>query len=151
MLIDDIREPDRRRARGRARAARSRRARCRSAAQEVFVSPSIGVAVSSPEHRSADEVVRDADLAMYRAKGAGGGRYAVFDAAMHQGALERLQLETELRRAVERQEFRLWYQPIVVAVDRQRGRASRRWSGGSIPSAACSRPARSCRWRRNWA
>jgi EAL domain-containing protein (putative c-di-GMP-specific phosphodiesterase class I) len=56
---------------------------------------------------------------MYRAKGAGGGRYAVFDAAMHEGALERLRLETELRRAVERQEFRLWYQPIVALADRQ--------------------------------
>ncbi len=50
---------------------------------------------------------------MYRAKSAGGGQYAVFDAAMHQGALDRLRLETELRRAVERREFQLWYQPIV--------------------------------------
>ena len=85
----------------------------------MFASPSIGVAVSSTEHRSGDEVVRDADLAMYRAKGAGGGRYAVFDAAMHEAAVERLRLETELRRAVERQEFRLWYQPIVALADRQ--------------------------------
>jgi EAL domain-containing protein (putative c-di-GMP-specific phosphodiesterase class I) len=82
-------------------------------AQEVFTSPSIGVAVSSAEHQTADEVLRDADLAMYRAKASGGGRYAVFDAAMHHAAVERLRLETELRRAVERREFRVWYQPIV--------------------------------------
>jgi EAL domain-containing protein (putative c-di-GMP-specific phosphodiesterase class I) len=81
--------------------------------QEVFVTPSIGVAVCSAEHQSGDDVVRDADLAMYRAKAAGGGRFAVFDAAMHQEALERLRLETELRRAVDRREFQLWYQPIV--------------------------------------
>ena len=81
--------------------------------EDVFVMPSIGVAVCSADHRTGDEVVRDADLAMYRAKSAGGGQYAVFDAAMHQGALDRLRLETELRRAVERREFQLWYQPIV--------------------------------------
>ena len=83
------------------------------AGEDVFVMPSIGVAVCSADHRTGDEVVRDADLAMYRAKSAGGGQYAVFDAAMHQGALDRLRLETELRRAVERREFQLWYQPIV--------------------------------------
>ncbi len=113
MLIDDMREPiDAVRVAERVQeiAAQS----LPLGAQDVFVSISIGVAVSSPDHRSADDVVRDADLAMYRAKSAGGCRYAVFDAAMHQEALERLRLETELHRAVERQEFRLWYQPIVA-------------------------------------
>jgi len=85
--------------------------------QEVFVTPSIGVAVCSAAHRSGDEVVRDADLAMYRAKTAGGGQYAVFDAVMHQEARERLHLETELRHAIERREFQLWYQPIVSLPD----------------------------------
>jgi diguanylate cyclase (GGDEF)-like protein len=117
ILIDDIRDPiDAVRVAERVQSISLRALPL--GAQDVFVSPSIGVAVSSPDHRSADEVIRDADLAMYRAKEAGGGRYAVFDSAMHQGALERLRLETELRRAVERQEFRLWYQPIVSLTDR---------------------------------
>jgi predicted signal transduction protein with EAL and GGDEF domain len=81
--------------------------------QEVFASVSIGIAVSSPEHRCGDELVRDADIAMYRAKSAGGDRYAVYDATMHQHALERLQLETDLRRALDRHELKLRYQPIV--------------------------------------
>jgi EAL domain-containing protein (putative c-di-GMP-specific phosphodiesterase class I) len=56
---------------------------------------------------------------MHRAKAAGGNCYAVFDAAMHQAAVERLRLETELRRAVERREFCLWYQPIVSLSNRR--------------------------------
>jgi len=56
---------------------------------------------------------------MYRAKAAGGGQFAVFDVTMHQEALERLRLETELRRALERREFQLWYQPIVTLPDRR--------------------------------
>lgn len=57
--------------------------------------------------------MRDADTAMYRAKGMGKARFVVFDSAMHAQAMARLKLETDLRRAVERQEFRLYYQPIV--------------------------------------
>ena len=118
ILIDDIRDPiDAVRVAERVQAISSRALPLGT--QDVFVSPSIGVAVSSSDHRSGDEVVRDADLAMYRAKEAGGGRYAVFDSAMHQGALERLRLETELRRAVERHEFRLWYQPIVSLAEQR--------------------------------
>jgi len=79
----------------------------------MFPSASIGIAVSSPEHRCGDEIVRDADAAMYRAKSAGGDRYAVFDATMHRDAVARMQLETDLRRAIDRHEFRLRYQPIV--------------------------------------
>ena len=118
MMIDDISDPiDAVRVAERVRAIAARSLRL--GAQDVFVSPSIGVAVSSPDHRSGDDVVRDADLAMHRAKSSGGGGYAVFDAAMHQEALERLRLETELRRAIERQEFRLWYQPIVALTDQR--------------------------------
>ena len=87
--------------------------------QEVFTTASIGIAVSTAAHRSGDDVVRDADIAMYRAKAAGGDRCAVFDATMHARAVERLQLETELRRALEREEFRLHYQPIVSLHDRR--------------------------------
>ncbi|MEZ5288169.1 MAG: EAL domain-containing protein [Vicinamibacterales bacterium] len=86
---------------------------------EVFATSSIGVAVSAATHQSADDLVRDADLAMYRAKQAGGNGYAVFDGAMHALAVRRLRLETELRRAVERGEFRVRYQPIVSLKDRR--------------------------------
>ena len=87
--------------------------------QEVFTSASIGVAVASDAHKSGEDVIRDADLAMYRAKNAGGGGYSVFDAALHDAAVRRLRLETDLRRAVEREEFRVWYQPIVSLADRR--------------------------------
>lgn len=91
----------------------------RVAGHDVFATPSIGVAVSSAAHTTADELVRDADLAMYRAKRAGGNGYAVFDSALHDLAVHRLRLETELRRAVERREFRVFYQPIVTLADRR--------------------------------
>ncbi len=87
--------------------------------QEVFTTPSIGVAVADASHREAGDLIRDADLAMYRAKHAGGNGYAVFDAAMHAHAIARLRLETELRNAIERQEFRVYYQPIVALADRR--------------------------------
>jgi diguanylate cyclase (GGDEF)-like protein len=85
--------------------------------QEVFASASIGIAVSTSGNCSDEDLVRDADIAMYRAKASGGDRCAVFDAAMHDRAVERLQLETDLRRAIEREEFRLQYQPIVSLAD----------------------------------
>jgi EAL domain-containing protein (putative c-di-GMP-specific phosphodiesterase class I) len=85
----------------------------------VFTTPSIGVAVADASHRDAGDLVRDADLAMYRAKHAGGDGYAVFDGAMHAHAIARLRLETELRNAIERHEFRVYYQPIVALADRR--------------------------------
>ena len=81
--------------------------------QEVFTSGSIGIAVGTPAHASAEEIVRDAGTAMVRAKARGKGRYEVFDRAMHVEAVERMQIETDLRRAVERGELRVVYQPIV--------------------------------------
>jgi predicted signal transduction protein with EAL and GGDEF domain len=118
VLLDDIREPiDAVRVAERVQSLSAQPLAV--AGHEVFVTPSIGVAVCGTDHHSGDEVVRDADLAMFRAKNAGGGCYAVFDAAMHRAAVERLTLETELRRAVERQEFCLWYQPIVSLTDRR--------------------------------
>jgi diguanylate cyclase (GGDEF)-like protein len=118
VLLDDIREPiDAVRVAERVQTVAAQPLVVTS--QEVFASPSIGLAVCSPDHRSGDELLRDADLAMHRAKAAGGNCYAVFDAAMHQAAVERLRLETELRRAVERREFCLWYQPIVSLSDRR--------------------------------
>jgi len=83
--------------------------------QDVFVSVSIGIALSSSGYDHPDDLLRDADLAMYRAKAGGKSRYVVFDHAMHARAVALLQLETDLRLAIERDEFRLLYQPIVWA------------------------------------
>jgi len=112
ILLDDIREPIDA-IRVAERVQRELTLPFRVADQDVFTTASVGVAVSSPVHRTAGDVVRDADLAMYRAKDAGGGSYAVFDDTMHEQAVERFRLETEIRQAVERNEFCLWYQPIV--------------------------------------
>jgi predicted signal transduction protein with EAL and GGDEF domain len=112
ILLDDIREPIDA-IRVAERVQRELRVPFRVADQDVFTTASVGVAVSSAVHRTAGEVVRDADLAMYRAKDAGGASYAVFDDTMHEQAVERFRLETEIRQAMERKEFCLWYQPIV--------------------------------------
>ena len=80
---------------------------------KVSTSASIGIALGSTEYQRPEEVVRDADTAMYRAKSLGKARHAIFDEEMHRRAVEQIRLETELRRAVERHEFRLHYQPIV--------------------------------------
>lgn len=79
---------------------------------EVTVSASIGV-VATPKGQSADEAMRNADLAMYAAKQEGRSRFALFEPRMHTAAVERLQLEEELRRALGAGEFDLHYQPIV--------------------------------------
>jgi PAS domain S-box-containing protein len=81
--------------------------------QEIVISASIGIASSSSSHTRAEDLVRDADIAMYRAKCAGKARCEVSDTAMHAHALKRLQLETDLRKALDQGEFRVYYQPIV--------------------------------------
>ncbi len=81
--------------------------------QEVFVSLSIGIAVSERMQDHPDDLLRDAETAMYRAKSQGKGRHVVFNQSMHEFAAAHLQLETSLRRAVEREEFRVYYQPIL--------------------------------------
>ena len=80
---------------------------------EVFTSASIGVAISSPSYQRPEEILRDADTAMYRAKAAGRDCYQVFDQTMHLSVVALLKLETELRRAVEKEQFVMHYQPIV--------------------------------------
>jgi diguanylate cyclase (GGDEF)-like protein/PAS domain S-box-containing protein len=80
---------------------------------ELYGSASIGVVIGGPQYQSVDALLRDADIAMYRAKASGRGGYELFDPAMHTLALRRLTIETELRRAVERREFVVFYQPIV--------------------------------------
>ncbi|HEY9282938.1 MAG TPA: EAL domain-containing protein [Pyrinomonadaceae bacterium] len=85
--------------------------------REVFTTVSIGVAPSTLCYSHPEDVLRDADTAMYRAKSLGKARYALFDKAMHSRAVDIMQLETDLRRAVERGEFILHYQPIVSLED----------------------------------
>jgi diguanylate cyclase (GGDEF)-like protein/PAS domain S-box-containing protein len=82
--------------------------------QEVVISASIGVAMWSAMYTEAEHLVRDAELAMYRAKQGGKARCEVFDPEMHSRAVRRLKLETELRKAVESGELRVYYQPIVA-------------------------------------
>jgi len=84
---------------------------------EIFTSASVGITLSSLGYADADEMLRDADTAMYRAKSRGKGRYEIFDKVMHARAVTVLRLENELRRAVENGEFRLHYQPIVRTED----------------------------------
>ena len=80
---------------------------------DVFTSASIGIAMSSTGYDGPDDIVRDADTAMYRAKTLGKARYEIFDLEMHSRAVALLKLETDLRLAVERQEFFIQYQPIM--------------------------------------
>jgi len=83
---------------------------------EVFTTASIGIALSSTGYERPEDLLRDADTAMYRAKALGKARYEVFDSAMRERAVARLQLETDLRRAMERKEFRVYYQ-LIVSLD----------------------------------
>ncbi|HEV8580424.1 MAG TPA: EAL domain-containing protein [Thermoanaerobaculia bacterium] len=81
--------------------------------REVFTSASVGIAMSATGYESAEHVLQDADTAMYRAKSLGKARSEVFDEVMRERALIRLRMESDLRRAVERGQFELLYQPIV--------------------------------------
>ncbi|MCC5624676.1 GGDEF and EAL domain-containing protein, partial [Nostoc sp. CHAB 5715] len=82
--------------------------------QEMFTTASIGIALSSTvNYQHPEELLRDADTAMYRAKVLGRARYELFNSDMYANVLAKLQLESELRRAIERLEFRVYYQPIV--------------------------------------
>ncbi|VAX39300.1 diguanylate cyclase/phosphodiesterase (GGDEF & EAL domains) with PAS/PAC sensor(s) [hydrothermal vent metagenome] len=81
--------------------------------REITVCASIGIATSERPYVRSQEVLRDADTAMYRAKSLGKGRYAIFDPEMHDEAKRRLEIESKLRDAVGREQFQLAYQPIV--------------------------------------
>jgi diguanylate cyclase (GGDEF)-like protein/PAS domain S-box-containing protein len=80
---------------------------------EVFMTLSIGIAIGTSGEEQPEDLVRDASIAMYRAKAQSKAYYEVFDPSMHELVIDRLQLETDLRRAIEREEFRVYYQPIV--------------------------------------
>lgn len=97
---------------------------------EVFTSASIGIALSGTGYETSEAVLRDADLAMYRAKAQGRARHEVFDRAMHERAMAQLKLETDLRLGLDGGAFRVFYQPVV---DLESGRitafeALLRWS-----------------------
>jgi diguanylate cyclase (GGDEF)-like protein len=85
--------------------------------RQVVTSASIGIALSGPRNKPAEALLRDADLAMYRAKANGKARWQLFDDTLELQAMERLEVETDLRQALERQEFRVYYQPIVSLAD----------------------------------
>jgi diguanylate cyclase (GGDEF)-like protein len=81
---------------------------------EVFTSVSIGIVDSASAYGLPDYMLRSADMAMYRAKASGKARYEMFDRGMHAQALARLQTETDLRHALERREFAVYYQPVIT-------------------------------------
>lgn len=80
---------------------------------EVFTTASIGIAFSSPQYSHPEELLRNADLAMYQAKSKGRARYEIFNQTLHDIALQRLQVEQDLRHALLEGEFRVFYQPII--------------------------------------
>ena len=89
---------------------------------EVFATSSIGIAVHTPEYERPEDLLRDADTAMYRAKSSGRACHVVFNRVMHRFVMARLQLETDLRRAVERGQLRVYYQPFFdLATDEVTG------------------------------
>jgi diguanylate cyclase (GGDEF)-like protein/PAS domain S-box-containing protein len=113
VLLDDLKDPSD------ARLAADRLMKVLAppfilGGKEVFTSASIGIALSNSAYDSPDDMLRDADTAMYRAKSLGKARYEVFDADMRASLVARLQIETDLRHGLERGEFRNFYQPIVA-------------------------------------
>jgi diguanylate cyclase (GGDEF)-like protein/PAS domain S-box-containing protein len=101
---------------------------------ELFTTVSIGIALSTTGYRDPQDVLRDADIAMYRAKARGKARHEVFDTAMHDRTVELLRFETDLRRAIERCELRVHYQPVIeLRSGRVTGfEALLRWQRGDV-------------------
>jgi diguanylate cyclase (GGDEF)-like protein/PAS domain S-box-containing protein len=87
--------------------------------REVFISASIGIALRDAKYKTPEDMLRDADIAMYRAKSSGKGRHEIFNRAMREEVSNRLRLETELRLALERGEFSVFYQPIMQIANHQ--------------------------------
>jgi predicted signal transduction protein with EAL and GGDEF domain len=100
--------------------------------KEVMVTASIGIVNGSLSYNNAQELLRDADSAMYGAKMGGKARYIVFDSRMHSAAVSRINLEMDLRRAIERGELLLHYQPVVSLESRElrKFEALLRWNRG---------------------
>jgi diguanylate cyclase (GGDEF)-like protein len=113
VLLEELREPGDA-ARAAQRLLDSLRAPFELRGREFFISASIGIAAGTGD---AETLLRDADLAMYRAKSRGKGRYAVYEPSMHTAIVERLELEVDLKRALEREELAVVYQPIFSLTD----------------------------------
>lgn len=112
ILLDGISNP------GRAILVAERIREClakpyRAMNRETGIEASIGIAVSDSHYGTPEDLLRHADIAMYRAKEAGGAKHAIFDEAMFDDVRQRLEMENELRVAIERQELEIMYQPIV--------------------------------------
>lgn len=112
ILLEDIRSEDEAVAFA-ERVQRELKEPFRIGDNEVFTAASIGIAPSRADYRKPEEVLRDADTAMYHAKSLGKARHALFDKSMHDQAMKTLQLETDLRHATERDELYVVFQPIV--------------------------------------
>ena len=80
---------------------------------KIFVSANIGITLGSEDYNNGEEMLRDADMAMFRAKSSGKSRYEIYDVSMHAQIIHRLKTEESLRNAIEKEEFVLYYQPII--------------------------------------
>jgi len=98
---------------------------------EVVISTSIGIVLGTKDYSEASDLLRDADIAMYRAKAQERSSYKVFNIKMHTQAVDRLTLETDIRKAIEREEFVIYYQPIVDILSDAHGGQSPHLSGTS--------------------
>jgi diguanylate cyclase (GGDEF)-like protein/PAS domain S-box-containing protein len=85
--------------------------------REVFITASVGVAISDHGSETPEELLRDADAAMYRAKQQGGGRFEIFDVTLRHHLVQRMAIESDLRHAIERSELELYYQPLIDLTD----------------------------------
>jgi diguanylate cyclase (GGDEF)-like protein/PAS domain S-box-containing protein len=112
VLLDDLRDPS-----DAIRVAERIQEKCAAPftinGQEMVITISIGIALSSSSYTKAEDLLRDSEIAMYRAKRSGKARSELFDPAMHETAVKRLQMETDLRKGLEQNEFRVYYQPFV--------------------------------------
>jgi len=115
--------------------------------QEIFTTASIGVTIATGDYDQPEQIIRDADTAMYRAKAQGRGGSEIFDVKMRAEAVARLQLETDLRHGLERKELRLVYQPIVN-LESTAIVGFEASCDGSIPGRDSSHRRRSFRWRK---
>ena len=112
VLLEDVENPEDG-TRVAVRIGEAIRAPLRAGRHDLFVTTSVGVALGGGDGESAGDLLRNADLAMYRAKDGGKNNYAVFEPLMNEKALKRLGMEAELHRALEKKEFRVYYQPKV--------------------------------------
>ncbi len=112
VLLEDVEDPEDA-TRVAVRVGEAIRAPFRAGRHDLFVTTSVGVALGEGDGESAGDLLRNADLAMYRAKDGGKNSYAIFEPLMNEKALKRLGMEAELRRALEKKELRVYYQPKV--------------------------------------